>query len=256
MDANKISVVINTYNAEKFLKRVLDSVKDFDEIVVCDMESTDNTVAIAKEYGCKVVVFPKGDCVSAEPARTFAIQSATMKWVLVLDADELVTPELKKYLYEHISHKDAAEGLWIPRKNYFMGRFMHCTYPDYLLRFFIKEDTTWPPYVHTFPIVKGRQEKIPAKRKELAFIHLANENVRTMVGKTNQYTESEVEKKKNKNYGIAALIYRPMFRFFKSYILKGGIRDGKVGFICACYDGFYQFIAICKILERKYRKEI
>ena len=68
MDANKISVVINTYNAEKFLKRVLDSVKDFDEIVVCDMESTDNTVAIAKEYGCKVVVFPKGDCVSAEPA--------------------------------------------------------------------------------------------------------------------------------------------------------------------------------------------
>ena len=51
MDANKISVVINTYNAEKFLKRVLDSVKDFDEIVVCDMESTDNTVAIAKEYG-------------------------------------------------------------------------------------------------------------------------------------------------------------------------------------------------------------
>lgn len=104
--------------------------------------------------------------------------------------------------------------------------------------------------------MKGRQEKIPAKRKELAFIHLANENVRTMVGKTNQYTESEVEKKKNKNYGIAALIYRPMFRFFKSYILKGGIRDGKVGFICACYDGFYQFIAVCKILEKKYRKEI
>lgn len=47
-----------------------------------------------------------------------------------------------------------------------------------------------------------------------------------------------------------------MFRFFKSYILKGGIRDGKAGFICACYDGFYQFIAVCKILERKYRKEI
>ena len=111
MDANKISVVINTYNAEKFLKRVLDSVKDFDEIVVCDMESTDKTVAIAKEYGCKVVVFPKGDCVSAEPARTFAIQSATMKWVLVLDADELVTPELKEYLYEHISHITPVEPI-------------------------------------------------------------------------------------------------------------------------------------------------
>lgn len=256
MNDNKISVVINTYNAEKFLKRVLDSVKDFDEIVVCDMESTDNTVAIAKEYGCKVVVFPKGNCVSAEPARTFAIQSATMKWVLVLDADELVTPELKKYLYEHISHKDAAEGLWIPRKNYFMGRFMHSTYPDYLLRFFIKEGTTWPPYVHTFPIVNGRQEKIPAKRKELAFIHLANDSVHLVVDKTNLYTESEVEKRKDKNYGMVALLWRPFFRFFKAYILKGGIRDGKAGFISACYEALYQFIAVTKIIEKKYRREL
>lgn len=251
MDDNKISVVINTYNAEKFLKRVLDSVKNFDEIVVCDMESTDNTVAIAKEYCCKVVVFPKGDCVSAEPARTFAIQSATMKWVLVLDADELVTPELKEYLYEHISHKDAAEGLWIPRKNYFMGRFMHSFYPDYLLRFFIKEGTTWPPYVHTFPIVKGRQEKIPAKRKELAFIHLANDSVKLRIEKTNQYTESEVEKKKNKNYGIAALIYRPMFRFFKAYFLKGGFMDGIPGVINASMEAFYQYCLISKHIEKK-----
>lgn len=256
MDANKISVVINTYNAEKFLKRVLDSVKDFDEIVVCDMESTDNTVAIAKEYGCKVVVFPKGDCTIVEPARNFAIQSATMKWVLVLDADELVTPELKEYLYEHISHEDAAEGLWIPRKNYFMGRFMHCFYPDYILRFFIKDGAEWPSYIHSVPIIKGQINKIPAKRKELAFIHLANDNLRSRIDKTNLYTENEVEKRKHKNYGMAALIHRPFFRFFKAYILKGGIRDGKAGFICACYEAIYQFIAVTKIIEKKYRREL
>lgn len=256
MNDNKISVVINTYNAEKFLKRVLDSVKDFDEIVVCDMESTDNTVAIAKEYGCKVVVFPKGDCTIVEPARNFAIQSATMKWVLVLDADELVTPELKEYLYEHISHKDAAEGLWIPRKNYFMGRFMHCFYPDYILRFFIKDGAEWPSYIHSVPIIKGQINKIPAKRKELAFIHLANDNLRSRIDKTNLYTENEVEKRKHKNYGMAALIHRPFFRFFKAYILKGGIRDGKAGFICACYEAIYQFIAVTKIIEKKYRREL
>lgn len=56
---NKISVVINTYNAERHLKEVLESVKDFDEIVVCDMESTDHTLAIAREYGCKIVTFAK-----------------------------------------------------------------------------------------------------------------------------------------------------------------------------------------------------
>lgn len=256
MNGNKISVVINTYNAEKFLKRVLDSVKDFDEIVVCDMESTDNTVAIAKEYGCNVVVFPKGDCTIVEPARNFAIQSATMKWVLVLDADELVTPELKEYLYEHISNENASHGLWIPRKNYFMGRFMHCFYPDYILRFFIKDGAEWPSYIHSVPIIKGQINKIPAKRKELAFIHLANDNLRSRIDKTNLYTENEVEKRKHKNYGMAALIHRPFFRFFKAYILKGGIRDGKAGFICACYEAIYQFIAVTKIIEKKYRREL
>lgn len=256
MEENKISVVINTYNASKFLARVLDSVKDFDEIVICDMESTDDTVQIAEQYGCKVVTFPKGDSVSAEPARTFAIQSASCKWVLVIDADELVTPALKDYLYELISHEDVPRGLWIPRKNYFMGQFMHCFYPDYLLRFFIKEGTEWPPYVHTFPMVKGCQDKISAKRKDLAFIHLANDNIRLRIDKTNQYTESEVEKKKDKHYGMAALFYRPFFRFFKAYILKGGIRDGKAGFICACMEGGYQFVAVSKILEKRLRKEI
>ena len=255
-EENKISVVINTYNASKFLARVLDTVKGFDEIVVCDMESTDDTVRIARDYGCKVVTFPKGDCVSAEPARTFAIQSASCKWVLVIDADELVTPELKDYLYELIARDDAPQGLWIPRKNYFMGRFMHCFYPDYLLRFFVREGTVWPPYVHTFPMVNGRKDKVPAKRKELAFVHLANDPLRLRIDKTNQYTQSEVEKKKDKGYGLAALLWRPAFRFFKAYILKGGIRDGKAGFICACYEGLYQFVAVSKIIERRIRKEL
>src|SRR5574344_1698795 len=120
-----ISVVINTYNADKYLARVLDSVCQFDEIVICDMESTDNTISIAKDYGCKIVNFPKGNCVSAEPARTFAIQAASSEWVLVVDADELVSVELRNYLYDLIGKNDCPAGLWIPRKNYFMGKFMH-----------------------------------------------------------------------------------------------------------------------------------
>lgn len=256
MSNNKISVVINTYNASQHLARVLETVKDFNEIVICDMESTDDTCEIAKRYGCKIVVFPKGDCVSAEPARTFAIQSASYDWVLVIDADELVTPQLREYLYEMITHEDSPKGLYIPRKSCFMGRFMHCFYPDYQLRFFIKQGTVWPPYVHTFPKVNGRKEKLPAKRMELAFIHLANDSVFNRIEKINQYTESEVEKKKDRNYGIGALFYRPFVRFFRAYIQKGGFRDGIEGFICACYEAVYQFVAISKILEHKYRKEI
>ena len=94
-EENKISVVINTYNAEKYLRECLEAVKDFDELVVCDMESTDRTVSIAQHYGCRIVTFPKRNYNIVEPARTFALQSATNKWVLVVDADEIVTPELR-----------------------------------------------------------------------------------------------------------------------------------------------------------------
>ena len=94
-----ISVVINTYNAEKHLSQVLDAVKDFDEVVVCDMESTDNTIGIAREYGCRIVTFPKGNITIVEPARNFAIHQAKHEWVLVVDADEVITPELREYLY-------------------------------------------------------------------------------------------------------------------------------------------------------------
>ena len=250
MRDQKISVVINTYNAEKFLRQCLDAVRSFDEIVVCDMESTDTTLDIAKEYGCTIVTFPKGNCVSAEPARTFAIQSASCPWVLVIDADEIVTPELRQYLYDHISHADAEEALWIPRKNYFMGRFMHAFYPDYLLRFFIKEGTVWPPEVHTFPVVKGRQKKLPRSRKDLAFVHLANDTVYDCVRKINQYTQNEVEKKATKRYGVGALLWRPAFRFFKAYVLKKGFLDGKAGLVNALIQGVYQIVAVGKIIEK------
>lgn len=251
MTDNRISVVINTYNAARLLRRVLDSVKDFDEIVICDMESTDDTVSIAREYGCKVVTFEKRDYVSAEPARTFAIQSASNKWVLVIDADELVTPELRNYLYKAIENSDCPQGLFLPRKNFFMGRFMHSTYPDYVLRFFIREGTIWPPYVHTFPEVKGRVEHIPSRRKELALVHIANDSIRVRLDKLNQYTENEVEKKAHKKYGVPALFYRPLFRFFKSYVLKAGFLDGKAGFIWACFEGIYQFVAVSKMIEHR-----
>ena len=93
-NSQTISVVINTYNAERFLRRVLESVKNFDEIVVCDMESTDHTLDIARQYGCRITTFPKANYHCAEPARQHALDFARGPWLLVVDADELVTPQL------------------------------------------------------------------------------------------------------------------------------------------------------------------
>ncbi len=244
-----ISVVINTYNAERHLERVLQSVEGFDEVLICDMESTDSTLDIARRYGCRIVTFPRGQHRIVEPAREFAIHEAKYDWVLVVDADELVTPELRAYLYDYIHRTDSADGLFIPRKNYFMGQWMHCIYPDPILRFMRQSKTHWPQYVHAIPVVDGRVDRIPPHRKELAFIHIANDSVRVIVSKMNDYTDNEVQKRAHKRYSIWAFLWRPFFRFFKAYVLKGGFRDGLPGFIRACLEGHYQFIMLSKKAE-------
>jgi glycosyltransferase involved in cell wall biosynthesis len=248
---NKISVVINTYNAELHLERVLDAVKDFDEILICDMESTDRTLQIAQQYGCRVVTFERKKFTIVEPAREYAIHEAQYPWVLVVDADEIVTRELHDFLYQRISEVNCPDGLAIPRKNYFMGRFMRSHYPDYILRFFRKDKTHWPPVIHCAPEVDGRVERISKQRKELAFEHLANDSVSDILRKHDTYSTNEVPRRRHKNYGVAAMLFRPLVRFIKSYIIKGGFLDGKAGLIQALLDAHYQFAVVAKLIEER-----
>ena len=246
---NKISVVINTYNARQHLEKVLESVKDFDEIVVCDMESTDDTVEIAKRYGCHIVTFPKANHKCAEPARTFAIQSAANKWVLVVDADEIITPELREELYDRIKDANCPEGYYIPRQNMFMSMFVCDFHYDYQLRFLVREGTEWPPTIHSLPKVPGRVEKLKAPN-EARLLHLMDETMHEYVAKMNVYTDNETEKKQ---YGVAALFWRPLWRFFKSYVMDGSFRMGTRGLIRSGMHAVYQFILVAKIIEKRYR---
>lgn len=251
----KISVVINTYNADKYLAEVLESVKRFDEIVICDMESTDNTLSIAKKYNCKIVTFPKEGHTYVEPARNFAIHQASHPWVLVVDADELVTDALREYLYKFINDDNGYSGIVLARRNFFMKKFMRCSYPDHILRFFKKEGAVWPTHIHSRPAIQGKLYTMPGRKKELAFIHLLDDTVEVITNKTNNYTRYELDKRRHKNYGVLALFHRPFIRFFKAYIIKGGFRDGISGFICCSLIGYYQFIMVAKMIEERQRKK-
>ena len=208
-NSQTISVVINTYNAERFLRRVLESVKNFDEIVVCDMESTDHTLDIARQYGCRITTFPKANYHCAEPARQHALDFARGPWLLVVDADELVTPQLRDYLYRRISSPGCPQGMWIPRRDRVLNQLRRVRGRDYQLRFFIKQGTTWPPYVHTMPHVQGRVERVDPRERDVEFIHLAENYVGETVEKVNRYTEGELEKKSDKQWGLGALLWRP-----------------------------------------------
>ena len=179
---------------------------------------------------------------------------AQCEWVLVVDADELVTPQLKDFLYQEIAKTDCPDGIAIPRKNYFMGQFLHSAYPDYVLRFFRRDKTHWPPVIHCSPVVEGTVERIPKSRKELALTHLANDTVSDILRKSDTYSNYEMARRRHKDYGLGALFARPTFRFFKSYCLKRGFLDGKAGLIHALLDATYQFAIVAKLIEEKNNK--
>lgn len=252
---NEISVVIHTLNSERVIRQCLEGVKDFDEIIICDMYSEDDTLRIASEYNAKIVMHePCNGFV--EPARTFATQQATKDWVFVVDSDEKVPSALREYLYDIIKKEDCPDALFVPRKNYFMGRFLRASFPDYQLRFFKKDRfVNWPSTVHSRPKIDGICKKIP-KKKSLAFDHILEKNdIRTTVQKMNIYSDHEVDKRKNEKASVAGLIFKSTFRFLKSYILKGGFLEGKEGFIYATLNSYYKYLTIAKMLENQSQRK-
>ncbi len=241
----KISVVINTYNAEKHLQTVLETVKDFDEVVVCDMHSTDRTIAIAEQYGCKIVYHERLSYV--EPARNYAIQSATNEWVLLIDADEIVPTTLKDELLRRLQTEEF-DALAVPRKNYFMGRFMRSTFPDYNIRFFKKSKVNWLPAIHSTPTIDGKLLYLK-KDKRFALEHLANDSFTDVLRKIQLYTDAELLRRKPKRVSLFKFVCAPMIAFCKTYFIKGGFLDGKEGYLYAKIDAYYKFFMLAKLNE-------
>lgn len=254
MMENKISVVINTYNAEEHLRKVLDHVKSFDEVLICDMESTDSTCSIAEEYGCKIITFPKGEHKICEPARNFAIHSASSKWVLVIDADEIVPATLRDYLYDTINDPKFDNAFAIPRINMFMGeKFKEKT--DYQIRFFQKEKATWPSTIHSHPFIDGEIIKLPAK-EELCLEHLDNSSISIIINKMNTYTSYDMKRRCYKKLTVRKMLFRPLWFFMRSLFLKGGIRHGRRGIVNAFMTATYQMTLLSKITEWKLNNDL
>lgn len=250
-----ISVVINTYNSSQTLPKVLDAVKGFDEIVVCDMESTDNTVDIARKGGAKVVTFPKKHYNYADPARNYAIQQAHNDWVLVIDHDEIVTPELRQALYKFIKRPGDIKGVYIPRRNFILDRFRRSTYPDYQLRFFDKESVNWPPEFHSEPEVYGEVSKLPSNRQELALIHLPA-SINHLMDRIKRYAAADLTNSPKKRINLVHVAVLPFATFFNTYFLKGAIRYGVAGFISAATDSIGTFYRHAKRYEHNVRHKL
>lgn len=246
----KITAVVNTLNAARHLRRVLEALQGFDEVLVCDQESDDDTVAIARSMGCRVVFFPRGEAKIAEPAREYAIHEAACEWVVSVDADEIVTPALRHTLYAIAARPQAGVGGWrTARLNRFMGRELRHNSPDYQLRFFRRDTTHWPPYVHAAPQVEGSVADIP--KSEGMLLHLDDPSLADYFAKQNRYTDKEAEKKAARHYGVASLLLRPAWFFLRSYVVQGDCLNGRRGLIHAGMKAVYQFMIVAKIIEKR-----
>lgn len=250
-----ISVVIHTLNSERYLEQCLSSVRGADEIILCDMHSTDRTLEIAARYGCRIIHHARLNQVS--PARNFAIGHARSDWVFVVDSDEVIPPELWDYLVRYTANPDAADALRIPRKNFALGRFLWCWYPTLLIRFWRRGCADWsPPRVHSVPKIKGRIDGIDPRRTELAILHYNFDSIEQYIAQMNKYTTLELEKFRLRGETFSALkmIGRGACEFFKLLICRRGCRDGVHGLIFIVFSAFYQFVAMAKLWEAQLRE--
>lgn len=253
----KVSVVINTLNEEKRLPKALASVRDFaSEIVVIDMMSTDSTVDIAKKAGARVFSHKRVNFV--EPARNFGIEKAKFDWVLVLDADERLSLDLKTYLKEQIK-KSTYNYFRIPRKNIIFGKWMKHTgwWPDYNIRFFKKGTVAWNEIIHSVPTTTGNGTDIPADGN-LAIIHNNYSSVEEYLARMNRYTtiQSKQLNKKKVIFSWKYLITKPTAEFLSRYFAREGYKDGTHGLAISLLQAFSELVLYIKLWQKnKFEKK-
>lgn len=241
-----ISAVINTKNAQGSLQATLNSLGFVDELVVADMQSTDKTLEIARVHGAVVLSVPDSNYV--EPARNQAIAKATSDWVLLVDADETIPPDLAQKLIK--LSKTAPEetaGFYLPRKNIIFGKWVEHSgwWPDYVLRFFRRGSVTWDEAIHSSPTVSGNTENLPAQ-EENAIVHQNYQSVAQFLDRMNRYTQIEaLSRKKANTHPIAQFKDEFLRRFFAHF----GWRDGDHGVALSFLQSFYEVVVVLKQWE-------
>ncbi len=234
-----------TYNEEHNIRDALDSVRDAGEIIVIDSFSNDRTPEIAREYTER---FYQHRWEGFARQKQRAIDLATKDWVLLLDADERVTPELKDEISMVIKNTDR-DGYYIPRKNHFLGKWIRHSgwWPDHTLRLFRKgKGGMVKREVHERIEVKGSVGYL-----QNPLIHYTYRNINQFLDKMKQYSSlSAMEmKKEGRSFSVLQILLKPPATFIRMYLLRQGFRDGLHGLILAILYSYYTFLKYIKLWE-------
>lgn len=249
-----ISVVLATFNEEDALGDCLESVQDFaTEILVVDGSSIDKTREIAEKFHAKVIKTTNPPIFHVNKQK--AIELATCDWILQLDADERVTPELKKEIISIINANPEENGFWLPRKNYFLGKYLlkGGQFPDYTLRLYRKGKGYLPcKDVHEQAIVEGKTAKLAN-----ALLHIADPSFSRYLLRFDRYTTLFAEDlitQNKKNHFFLFLQYfliQPLYWFISTYFRHKGFRDGFPGFVFSYFSALRYPVTYIKFWEKK-----
>jgi glycosyltransferase involved in cell wall biosynthesis len=245
---SRLSVTIIAWNEEERLRACLESVAWADEIIVVDAESTDKTVQCAREFTDKTWVRP-WDGFAAQ--KNFALEQATGDWVLSLDADERVTPELRERIGRILRANGPADGYSIPRKNVFWGAWVRHggLYPDYQLRLFRRAAGRFADSaVHESVVVEGRVGTLAEP-----MLHHSYRGLEDFVARSNRYSTLAAHEITSRGGRVAPaeLALRPLGRFLSMYVLRLGFLDGWRGFVLAVLYANYVFLRMAKAWEAR-----
>lgn len=244
-----VSLVVTTLDNAGTLERCLASVSCVDEIVVLDSGSSDETAVIARSLGARVETRPFA---GYGPQKQHAIELADHDWVLLLDADEALTPEADRVIGALKETGFDADAYELPRIEQVFWRMQsRWTRPNYYLRLFDRRLVTMSEnLVHAAPESRGR-----VKRLNAPFLHFGEPDIHTKVDKINHYSSGLVAHKQRQRRWASPwiMVFYPPFQFLRQYIFKRQFANGWAGFINAATLAFYSFLKHAKLYEARRR---
>lgn len=248
-----VSVVVLTKNEEANIKDCLESVKGWaDEIIVVDDESTDKTLDIVKSFTEKTFI-RKMDVEGRH--RNWAYAKAKNDWVLSLDADEKVTPELRDEISEAVKTREFS-AFDIPLRNYIGSYWVKHGgwYPASKVRLFNKNKFKYEEAeVHPRVFIDG-----PCGHLKGDIIHKGYPDLEHFLGSINRQSTLEAVKwiNTNRKMSLGRIIWRTVDRFFRRYLRKKAYKDGLYGFVISYFDSLYQVLSYLKYREMKLAKSV
>jgi glycosyltransferase involved in cell wall biosynthesis len=241
-----VSVYVLTTNNRRTIEQCLKSLSWAQELVVVDSFSQDGTYDLCKQYADKIF---QRKWTGHREQYQYAADLTTRDWIMFVDADEEIPPELAEEIGIALKGKEGDfDGYFVYRRTYYLGRWIRYGgwYPDGEIRLYRREKGRWEGGLHAKLVVDG---KIGVLRNQ--YHHYTYGNISDQIQTIDKYSQIAAEDlyQRGDKFSFFRLLFHPLFRFIKEYLLKSGFRDGLPGFIIIISTMYYVFIKYAKLWE-------